>query len=152
MAEDMDTQLKKNDELTNGYKQEVADHNMTKSILDRVQNELDSESAALAEARSKIINDLEDRNARLIEETRAEKNNATSLAQRLAASERLANELQLKCDKLSRANDELNADNEQLIQEKEDCKDMLARERDSFEQAIRADRLASQRELESVAG
>lgn len=150
--EDMDAQLKRNDELSKGYKQEVEGHNMTKSMLQRVQNELDSESAALAEARSKIISDLEDRNSRLIEETRVEKNNATSLRQRLAASERQAHVLQLQCDNLSRANEELTADNKQLIQEKEDCKDMLARERDSFEQAIQADRLASQRELERVTG
>merc|ERR1712227_609604 len=149
---DLDMQLKRNDDLTKAYDQEIDDHNMAKQTLLRVQKELDSEAAALAEARSKIIKDLENRNARLIEEARAERNNATSLAQRLAASERRANDLQLKCDKLTKANEELTADNNQLIQEKEDCKETLARERASFEEAIREDRMAAQREMDTIAG
>lgn len=99
-----------------------------------------------------VSQDLEDRNAKLIEEARTERNNATSLAQRLAASERRANDLQLKADKLTNQCKELSEDNNQLIAEKEDIKATLARERDSFEEAIKNDRSAAQRQLDSVAG
>lgn len=99
-----------------------------------------------------VLQDLEDRNANLIEEARTERNNATSLAQRLAASERRANDLQLKADKLTKQCGELSDDNNQLIAEKEDLKATLARERDSFEEAVKNDRLAAQRQLDSVAG
>jgi len=149
---DLDVQLQKNEDIEEQCKVEQDAHMTTKQILDRVQKELDSENAALAEARTKIIKDLEDRNSRLIEEARTERNSATSLAQRLAASERRANELQLKCDKLVKQCAELTADNNQLLQEKEDCKEMLARERASFEAALRNDRMAAQRELDSIAG
>lgn len=149
---DLDTTIKKNDDLQRAYDQERDEHTKTKQELQRTQKELDSENAALAEARTKIIKDLEDRNAALIEEARAERNNATSLAQRLAASERRANDLQLKCDKLTKQCAELTADNNQLISEKEDMKETLARERQSFEEAIRNDRMAAQRELDTIAG
>jgi len=149
---DLDTANKRNDDLQRAYDNERDDHTNTKKTLQRVQKELDSENAALAEARTKIIKDLEDRNAALIEEARAERNNATSLAQRLAASERRANDLQLKCDKLTKQCGELTADNNQLISEKEDMKETLARERQSFEEAIRNDRMNAQRELDTIAG
>jgi len=149
---DLDIALKKNDDLQSVYDQEKEDHAATKKVLQRVQKELDSENAALAEARTKIIKDLEDRNAALIEEARAERNNATSLAQRLAASERRANDLQLKCDKLTKQCAELTADNNQLISEKEDVKETLARERQSFEEAVQTDRMNAQRELDTIAG
>jgi chromosome segregation ATPase len=149
---DLDTQLQRNEDLENTLRTERDDHNNTKMMLDRTQKELDAENAALMEARTTIIKDLEDRNARLIEEARTERNNSTSLAQRLAASDRRANDLQLKVDKLTKQCAELTADNNQLISEKEDCKEMLARERASFEEALRNDRMAAQRELDTIAG
>merc|ERR1712216_15383 len=149
---DLDVQLQKNQDLDDALSNEQAGHNNTKMILDRVQKELDAENAALAEARTKIIKDLEERNARLIEEARTERNASTALGQRLAASERRANDLQLKVDKLTKVCAELTADNNQLLSEKEDCKEMLARERASFEEALRNDRMAAQRELDTLAG
>jgi chromosome segregation ATPase len=149
---DLDTARKCNEDLTNEVKKEKADHEATKKVLMRVQKELDAEVAALAEARTKIIKDLEDRNARLIEEARTERNSSTSLAQRLAASERRANDLQLKVDKLTNQLEEMTADNSQLLQEKEDMKETLARERASFEEALAEDRRAAQRQLDAIAG
>lgn len=149
---DLDTQKRVNEDLKAELKAEKEDHGSTKKTLVRVQKELDQEVAALAEARTKIIKDLEDRNARLIEEARTERNSSTSLAQRLAASERRANDLQLKCDKLTKQCDELTADNSQLIVEKEDLKATLSRERQSFQTALENDRAAAQRQLDIVAG
>jgi len=76
---DLDVQLQKNQDLDDALSNEQAGHNNTKMILDRVQKELDAENAALAEARTKIIKDLEERNARLIEEARTERNAARPL-------------------------------------------------------------------------
>jgi len=150
--EDLDTARKANLDYQKVITKEKEDHAATKKVLLRVQKELDTEMAALAEARTKIIKDLEDRNARLIEEARTERNSSTSLAQRLAASERRANDLQLKCDKLVKQLEEVTADNSLLLQEKEDMKDTLARERAKFEESLEFDRSAAQRQLDSVGG
>merc|ERR1719502_1778731 len=61
-----------NNDLTDQLNTEREEHDGTKKTLARTQKELETEMAALAEARTKIIKDLEDRNAKLIEEARTE--------------------------------------------------------------------------------
>jgi len=149
---DLDTARKANVDYQKMVSKEKEDHSATKKVLNRVQKELDTEMAALAEARTKIIKDLEDRNTRLIQEAQTERNSSTSLAQRLAASERRANDLQLKVDKLVKQGEELTADNSQLLSEKEGMKATLDRERGDFEAALENDRMAAQRQLDTIAG
>eukprot|EP00656_Telonema_subtile_P027942 TRINITY_DN3015_c0_g1_i2.p1 TRINITY_DN3015_c0_g1~~TRINITY_DN3015_c0_g1_i2.p1 ORF type:complete len:221 (+),score=85.70 TRINITY_DN3015_c0_g1_i2:100-762(+) len=103
------------------------------------------------EARTVVIADLEKRNSELIAEARSEKNNATSLAQRLSASESRCQNLTNQCQKLQASNDALCSDNNLLIKEKEDLKVTLAREQAAFEEGVALDRHNAQAELNQIA-
>lgn len=141
-----------NDQMSKDLNNEREAHRVTTQKLVQTTRELDHANEQLIEARTVTIADLEKRNRELIEEAKQEKNRATTLAQRLSASETRCQNLTNQCERLQASNNELCADNNMLLGEKETLKETLAREKSAFEEGIHSDRVNAQNELNKIAG
>jgi len=140
-----------NDIMSKELNEEREAHRVTTQKLVQTTRELDHANELLIEARTVVIADLEKRNRELIEEAKQEKNNATTLAQRLSASETRCQNLTNQCQRLQTSNNELCADNNLLLGEKEQLKEALSREQSAFEEGINTDRANAQKELNQIA-